>query len=217
MHAALKSYRLSEALYGDARTLWQAGRVATALGLAVMSLEADAKAAQFVAEVTRIGNRGTGPRHQERIGQALASLRLIFGDGLQDIAGNTDIEALSVREIWDLRQRAFYVDLNDGRISSPEDIDPNIAASVLALAGNAVAGRAPLLQLDADLLAPFFVDYGAAYRQYVEPVEDQTNSPAWFAATAQFFAHLNEAWVFDWEPPYGLKTLRRTDDTGARS
>lgn len=216
MHAALESYRLSNALYGDAGVLWQADRVATALGLAVMSLEADSKASQFLAEVTRIGTRGTGAPHQRRIAQALASLRLIFGSGLQDIAGSTNIESLGVDEIWELRQRAFYVDLNDGRVSGPEDIDPDVAASVLALAGNVVAVRALLLQLDADLLALFFMDYGAAYRQYLGPVEHQIDSPAWFAATAQFFAHLDNAWVFDWEPPYGLKTLSRREGAEAR-
>jgi len=216
MHAALESYRLSGALYGDAGVLWQAGRSATALGLAVMSLEADSKAAQFLAEVTQIGNRGTGPGHQERIGQALASLRLIFGDSLQDIAGGTDIEALSVDRIWKLRQRAFYVDLRGDSVSGPQDIDPDVAASVLALAGNAVAIRAPLLQLDVNLLTEFFVDYGATYRRYVEPVERDLHSPVWFAGVAQFFAHLGDAWVFDWEPPYGLKALSRREGADGR-
>ena len=200
--AALASYRLSADLVAEVQLLWANGRVARAAALAVFALEADAKAGERIKEVTGIPELPRGEPHRRRIEASLASVSGMFAEDLEAIVG---VEGLSTEAVWQVRQRALYVDRVDGDILTPDGLSVERAAAVVAAAQNVVNSRS-VLGTDAELLTEFFVDYGDTWRRHIEPIAADARGESWSAAAAALHADISARWLFGED---GARVLQR--------
>lgn len=193
--AAVKNQELAARLVTEARLLWDNGHAATAAAIAVAALEADAKANEMIAELTGIPRAG-GRLHTRRIEGALASLAGIFAEDLQAILG-TQHGSLTAEEVWRVRQRALYVDLETDGLHTADEISTDVAAAILAAAINVSGTRGWMSKVDPDILAAFFVEYGDLYRQHMASVDPAAPLVEWAVATARFAAELGQRWYVD--------------------
>ena len=190
--AALQSFKLSADLLDDALILWAQGRIARAGALAVFSIEADAKANEWIADVTGLGVARNGPHHARRIDAALASLGAIFNeDQLASILGTEAAVGLSHDMVWEIRQRALFIDMNGDVLLTPDRIEVDRVAALLAAVGNIVKGRL-CLGVDAEMLTDFFTEYGDIYR--ATSARAAVELPDWDAEGAMDAA-LSEHWI----------------------